>query len=121
MARLLRLPLFMTHTTLLSENEIQNNATQTLSNKAMTHLYERYFPLVHRICYRYTKNREEANDLAQEVFLKVHGNYRTFEGNSQPSTWLYRVATNHCLDHLRWKKRQNELLANFAEDISARP
>jgi RNA polymerase sigma-70 factor (ECF subfamily) len=83
-------------------------------------LYTEYYSLVHRICFRYTKNRDEAEDLAQEVFLKVHGNYRSFEGNAQPSTWLYRVTVNHCLDHLRWRKRQGELMASFADEMSDR-
>lgn len=84
-------------------------------------LYTRYQALVYRICFRYTKNRDEAEDLTQEVFIKVQSNYGTFEGNAQPSTWLYRVAVNHCLDHLRWRKRQGELRASFAEDLADRP
>ena len=76
---------------------------------------------MHRICFRYTKNRDEAEDLTQEVFLKVHGNYTSFEGNAQPSTWLYRVTVNHCLDYLRWRKRQGELMAAFADEMSDRP
>jgi RNA polymerase sigma factor (sigma-70 family) len=90
---------------------------KTLDAEAFGNMYENHYPLVHRVCYRYTKNPEEADDLAQEVFLKVHGNFATFEGNSQPSTWLYRVATNHCLDHLRWKKRQADLLLGYGDDL----
>lgn len=87
----------------------------------LARMYELYLPLVQRICYRYTKNQEEAGDLAQEVFLKVHASWRGFEGNSQPSTWLYRVAVNHCLDHIRWKKRQGDLMTAYAEDLAQRP
>ncbi len=108
----------MTHTTLLNRTETK---TPGLSRNDFAKLYELYFPLVHRICYRYTKNREDAYDLAQEVFIKVHGNYSTFTGNSQPSTWLYRVATNHCLDHLRWLKRQTEMLSNYTDSRKLHP
>lgn len=76
-----------------------------------------YKPLVHRICYRYTKNREESDDLTQDVFLKIFSVYGGFEGNSQPSTWLYRVTTNHCLDYLRWKKRQAEILSGYGDEL----
>jgi RNA polymerase sigma-70 factor (ECF subfamily) len=86
----------------------------------LLNLYTEYYGLVHRICFRYTKNRDEAEDLAQEVFLKVHANFRSFEGNAQPSTWLYRVTVNHCLDHLRWRKRQGELMGAFADEMSDR-
>jgi RNA polymerase sigma-70 factor (ECF subfamily) len=92
-------------------------SAKTLDAEAFANMYETHYSLVHRVCYRYTKNPEEADDLAQEVFLKVHGNFATFEGNSQPSTWLYRVATNHCLDHLRWKKRQADLLLGYGDDL----
>jgi len=90
---------------------------KTLAPDDFGGLYETHYGLVHRVCYRYTKNPEEAADLAHEVFLKVHGSFSTFEGNSQASTWLYRVASNHCLDHLRWKKRQAELLVGYGDDL----
>jgi len=93
-------------------------AKKALPHDTFQDMYELYYQLVHRVCYRYTKNREEADDLSQEIFLKVHGSFAGFEGNSQPSTWLYRVATNHCLDHLRWKKRQTELLAGYGDDLT---
>lgn len=109
------------NTTLLSDaTDNQTTSAVPAAEAALGHLYELYFPLVQRICYRYTKNPEEANDLAQEVFLKVHANFGSFEGNSQPSTWLYRVAVNHCLDYLRWKKRQSDLMAGYAEDLARR-
>ncbi|MDB5049412.1 MAG: hypothetical protein JWO30_2483 [Fibrobacteres bacterium] len=110
----------MMNTTLPNQTESKTleTANKTLGHDAFRNMYELYFQLVHRVCYRYTKNREEADDLAQEIFLKVHGSFAGFEGNSQPSTWLYRVATNHCLDHLRWKKRQTDLLAGYGDDLA---
>jgi RNA polymerase sigma-70 factor (ECF subfamily) len=92
---------------------------KTLAPDAFGGLYETHYGLVYRVCYRYTKNPEEAADLAHEVFLKVYGNFSTFEGNSQTSTWLYRVASNHCLDHLRWKKRQADLMVGYGDDLAA--
>jgi RNA polymerase sigma-70 factor, ECF subfamily len=110
----------MNNTALLNptESKTLESVTKTLDHDAFRNMYESYYQLVQRVCYRYTKNRDEADDLSQEVFLKVHGSFSGFEGNSQPSTWLYRVATNHCLDHLRWKKRQNDLLAGYGDDLT---
>lgn len=117
----------MTNMTLANPTDLRNETlapSRKQDRKAaegfLLDLYTQYYSLVHRICFRYTKNRDEAEDLAQEVFLKVHGNFRSFEGTAQPSTWLYRVTVNHCLDHLRWRKRQGELMAAFAEDLSDR-
>jgi RNA polymerase sigma factor (sigma-70 family) len=98
----------------------ETNVAETRKQQSLARLYEMYFQLVHRICYRYTKNSDEASDLTQEVFLKVHASYQSFEGNAQPSTWLYRVATNHCLDYIRWKKRQADLMSGYAEDLARR-
>jgi RNA polymerase sigma-70 factor (ECF subfamily) len=90
---------------------------KNLAPDAFSDLYEAHYGLVHRVCYRYTKNPEEAADLTHEVFLKIYGSYASFEGNSQTSTWLYRVASNHCLDHLRWKKRQADLMIGYGDDL----
>jgi RNA polymerase sigma-70 factor (ECF subfamily) len=111
---------YMNNTMLLNQTESKTleSVNKTLDHDAFRNMYESYYQLVQRVCYRYTKNRDEADDLSQEIFLKVHGSFTGFEGNSQPSTWLYRVATNHCLDHLRWKKRQTELLAGYGDDLS---
>lgn len=110
----------MNNTALLNPTETKTleSMKKTLDHDSFRSMYESYYQLVQRVCYRYTKNRDEADDLSQEVFLKVHGSFSSFEGNSQPSTWLYRVATNHCLDHLRWKKRQNDLLAGYGDDLT---
>jgi RNA polymerase sigma-70 factor, ECF subfamily len=73
-------------------------------------LYTQYHTYVARICFRYVKNQEDAEDLAQEIFVKLIDRIDSFQGDAQLSTWLYRVAANHCLDHLRWKKRQLQLI-----------
>lgn len=124
LAHPLLLPLFMMNITLSAPTDLRNETKTREQKKAsqdfLLNLYKNYYTLVHRICFRYTKNRDEAEDLTQEVFLKVHANYASFEGNAQPSTWLYRVTVNHCLDYLRWRKRQGELMASFAEEMSDR-
>ncbi len=47
------------------------------------------------------ENEATAEDLTQEVFLKIHRGLSSFEGKSKLSTWIYRIATNVCLDHFR--------------------
>jgi RNA polymerase sigma-70 factor (ECF subfamily) len=95
--------------------------TTTLPNENIpndiTSLYARYRDFVLRICLRYVKNQEEAEDLTQEIFLKAGSAWQGFEGQSQPSTWLYRIAANRCLDYLRWKKRQRDLMESYSADL----
>ena len=62
-------------------------------------LVERHQRDVYRLCYRYVGNHEDANDLAQEAFLKAWRGIGSFRGESAFSTWLYRIAVNACLNH----------------------
>jgi RNA polymerase sigma-70 factor, ECF subfamily len=49
---------------------------------------------------------DDARDICQEAFLKVHKNLSTFEGDAQFFTWLYRIIVNLCIDHLRKRRGQ---------------
>lgn len=60
---------------------------------------------VYNTCLGLVKNHEDAEDLAQEVFLEAYSKWKTFRGDSKKSTWLYRIAVNKSLEHLRRQKR----------------
>jgi len=62
-------------------------------------LVARYQRPIYRLCYRYVNNHDDANDLAQEAFLKAWRAISSFRGESAFSTWLYRIAVNACLNH----------------------
>lgn len=72
----------------------------TLDAPALTVHRER----VHRHCYRMTGSLHDAEDLTQETFLRAWQNRSAFRGEASAATWLYRIATNLCLDFLRSKK-----------------
>lgn len=57
-------------------------------------------------CYRFLFNREDAEDVAQEVFIEVHRSASSFRGDSKLSTWIYRIAVSKSLNFLRHKKRK---------------
>ncbi len=61
-------------------------------------LVARYQRPIYRLCYRYVNSHEDANDLAQEVFLKAWRAIGRFRGDSAFSTWLFRIAVNACLN-----------------------
>jgi RNA polymerase sigma-70 factor (ECF subfamily) len=73
-------------------------ASQRGEREAFDELVLRYQRDVYRLCYRYVNNHEDANDLAQEVFLKAYKAIGGFRGDSSFSTWLYRIAVNTCLN-----------------------
>lgn len=69
-----------------------------------------YQTRVYNIALRMTGSEEDACDLSQEVFLKAYRSLNTFRGESSVGSWLYRMAANMSIDHLRRRKRrQNEL------------
>ncbi|MBD2701328.1 RNA polymerase sigma factor [Spirosoma sp. BT702] len=68
-------------------------------------LYRKYVKKVYQKCLSMTKSVATAQDCTQEIFLKVFANRRQFKNNSHPSTWLYAITQNHCLDLNRIEKR----------------
>lgn len=69
-------------------------------------LVERYKDLVYTLCIRMMKHTEEAEEAAQDTFIKTYKSLNKFKGDSKFSTWIYRVAYNTCLDRLKKNKRQ---------------
>ena len=72
--------------------------------KAYVRLLEEYQQKVFNTCISFVPNREDAEDISQEVFVKVFNSIHTFKGNSKLSTWIYRITTNQCLEFIRKRK-----------------
>ncbi|MDZ5474160.1 RNA polymerase sigma factor SigW [Bacillus sp. 31A1R] len=71
---------------------------------AFAEIVEIYKDKVYQLCYRMLGNRHEAEDMAQEAFIRAYVNITRFNINLKFSTWLYRIATNLCIDRIRKKK-----------------
>ena len=67
---------------------------------------------LYHVCYRMLSNAQEAEDIAQEAFVRAYINIHTFDQNRKFSTWLFRIATNLCIDRIRKKKPDYYLDAN---------
>jgi RNA polymerase sigma-70 factor (TIGR02960 family) len=78
-------------------------------------LFERHRRELHVHCYRMLGSFDEAEDLVQETFLRAWRAQASFSGGTAIRPWLYRIATNACLDALRRKARQVPTLNSFAE------
>ncbi len=92
---------------------------------AQEHAYEtlivRYQQPVFNLVYRLLNNPADANDVVQEVFLKVFRNIASFRGQSSLKTWIYRIAVNEAHNHRRWfcRHRKQEIgLERDEEDRS---
>jgi RNA polymerase sigma-70 factor (ECF subfamily) len=81
--------------------------------EAFKQIMNKYNKIIYGFCFRYTGNREDAEDLSQDVFIKVYRNISSFRRESKFSTWLYRLAVNTCLNHIRWQKHEkiNEMIS----------
>lgn len=84
------------------------------SRTAFGELVRRHSHRVYGMSFKILKNREDAEDNLQNVFCKAYGKIRQFEGNSQFSTWLVRIAINEALMMLR--KRRPEAAAASADE-----
>lgn len=85
---------------------------------AFAYLYNSHCKRVYGICLRMLRDRSDAEDLTQQVFLRVFQKIGTFRGDSCFSTWLHRVTVNAVLMHLR-KKRPQELHLDDQNSASA--
>lgn len=86
--------------------------------QAFGSLMENYLPRIYNLCLGLTRNVQDAEDLAQESFLKAYRAIHLYQGKSSFYTWLYRIAVNVCLDFQRASSRRTtvSLDQTFGED-----
>jgi RNA polymerase sigma-70 factor (ECF subfamily) len=77
---------------------------------AFAKLVQKYQSRVLTLATRILDNRSEAEDVAQDIFVKVFQSLHEFRGASRFSTWLYRITVNHCLNYIRRRARQQQTL-----------
>ena len=70
-------------------------------SSAFQALVERHRSMVYRVAYQFAGNHHDAEDIAQEVFIKVYRSLDRFRQDSQLSSWMYRIVMNACIDHRR--------------------
>jgi RNA polymerase sigma-70 factor (ECF subfamily) len=102
-----------TATTVMPAISKESDADQALVRRylsgdvlAFDDLMARHERPVYLLCFRFVRNREDALDLTQEVFIKAFENLASFRGDSKFKTWIYRVAVNHCLNHVKKNSRE---------------
>ena len=99
--------------------------------RAYADILEKYRGPVYGLILRMVKNKEEAEDLVQEAFIKAFNSLSSFNAQYAFTTWLYKIAINNCIDHFRKKKLQlssldkpvpskdGEIKREFADKTSA--
>ncbi len=84
------------------------NAILNGDAKAFATLVDQHKNLVFTVALRMLKNREEAEEVAQDTFIKVFTSLKKFKGECKLSTWIYRIAYNSCLDRLKKVKKMQK-------------
>tara|TARA_B110000908_G_scaffold72963_1_gene88019 strand:+ start:115 stop:660 length:546 start_codon:yes stop_codon:yes gene_type:complete len=87
------------------------------SENAYHKLLDDFQQKVFGTCISFVPNKEDAEDIAQEVFVEVFNSINGFKGNSKLTTWIYRITTNKCLEFIRKKKAKKRFA--FMQSISS--
>lgn len=92
---------------------------QARDEMAFREIVERYQAKVYSIIFGILRNRNDAEDIAQQVFAKVYFSINNFDSRSSLLTWIYKITVNECYDYLR-KKRVRKLVyeSDFSEEDS---
>ena len=80
--------------------------------RAYDQLIQRYQGRIYSTIYHMTSNHEDANDLAQDTFIKAYSVLKSFKGDSSFYTWIYRIAVNKTINFLKARKNKYSLSLN---------
>jgi len=94
---------------LINQEEFIENL-RSGNQAAFSLLIDDYQQKVFHTCISFVPNKEDAEDIAQEVFLEVYKSIGKFKGNSKLSTWIYKICTNKCLEFIRKKNAKKRLV-----------
>ena len=91
---------------------------QAGDNTAVAELSSTYGPRIHQLAFRYLKNWEDAEEVAQDVLLKVHRKINAFRGDAALSSWIYRITFNTAMSRLRTSRYSRPLEVQAVETQS---
>jgi len=100
---------------------------QSGDEQALSDLIDTYGTKIYQLAFRYLRNKEDAEEVAQDVLFKVHRKVGEFRGDSALSSWIYRITFNAAMSRLRsgsYQRAQEEqrlAAANERDDMDARP
>ena len=103
----------------VEKRHVDDNLVKRLQNgdqTAFRELFERYHRRAYAIAMGVVKNTEDAGDVVQDAFIKVHKNIASFQGNSSFYTWFYRIVMNLSIDQLRRRKKVTEFDDGYGRD-----
>ena len=100
-----------------SETALANLRSDPEAFDVMVRSHQR---MIYSLAYRMTGSESDAEDLAQETFIRAHRQLESFRGESSLGTWLYRIAVNLCLNWRERTQRREQLHRDWSEEQDAR-
>lgn len=101
----------------ISDEDLIVGITERGETDLFGHLYDRYANKVYRKCLSFIKEETVAQDMVQDIFLKVFYQLSKFQGKSRFSTWLYAITYNYCVEFYRKRSRYKEVDIDERLDI----
>ena len=98
------------------------NRGDATSEESFEAIYRQQAPRIYSLACRMAGSPEDGEDLLQEIFLQAYRKLGSFKGESSISTWLYRLALNHCLDYVRSRQaKMTKLTESLDAETSVEP
>jgi RNA polymerase sigma-70 factor (ECF subfamily) len=103
----------------LSDEEIVLRLQTEFEPKYFQILVERYRSMIKNKCLTYVKNREIAEDLCQDILIKLYLKLNSFRRGSKFTTWLFPIIHNHCLDYLKRSRKElhHEITEKLCDEV----
>lgn len=104
--------------TKISDEELISKIVEKNDTHLFAVLYDRYASVVYNKCYGFSKNKEEAQDLTHDIFIRLFVKLRSFKGKSKFSTWLYSFTYNFCVNYVqRNKEKKKERVTVVTDNV----
>lgn len=96
----------------IGDAELIVEIIRTNSSELFSIIYDRYSEVVYHKCLSFVKNKEEAQDITHDIFVKLFVKIRSFKNQSKFSTWLYSFTYNHCVNYVQrdYNKRRDKFI-----------
>lgn len=85
----------------MDDQQLVTLIVETKSSELFSIIYDRYSEVIYNKCLSFVKNKEEAQDLTHDIFVKLFIKIKSFNHKSKFSTWLYSFTYNHCVNHVQ--------------------
>lgn len=105
----------------ISDESLIKKINDTSDTHLFSILYDRYSDTVYNKCISFTSNLEAAQDLTQDIFVKLFVKLKSFRGESKFSTWLYTFTYNHCVNFVQREMKTENSIQTAVEDLEEEP